>query len=167
MGGKDAMRWSGGMWHKLKILITDFSFLGFSPVFVHHFFTEDFISLLVYGRFHFFIIVRNLPFLYCTEYSVVCLDCGIFISVSFIYKRETNPHVNKIIKNKNTFAFAYPVDLSTPPCSTNNKRTAEKNLPSFDGSAFHKPSIIVSHSNGFTPTQHSLSFSIVTDIASV
>jgi hypothetical protein len=113
------MRWSGGMWHKLKILITDFSFLGFSPVFVHHFFTEDFISLLVYGRFHFFIIVRNLPFLYCTEYSVVCLDCGIFISVSFIYKRETNPHVNKIIKNKNTFAFAYPVDLSTPPCSTN------------------------------------------------
>jgi hypothetical protein len=30
----------------------------------------------------------------------------------------------------------------------------------FDGSAFHKPSI-VSHSNGFTPTQHSLSLSKV------
>src|SRR6202046_5958074 len=70
MGGKNTMRLSGGMWHKLKILITDFSFLGFCP--------SVCISFL-YGRFHFFsvrkipyfFIVRNIPLLYyCTEYGI-------------------------------------------------------------------------------------------------
>ena len=56
MGGKDTMRLSGGMWHKLKILITDFSFLGFFP---------SVCILFLYGIFHYFIIARNM------EYSVI------------------------------------------------------------------------------------------------
>ena len=78
--------------------------------------TRSFVSVYcfsLYGIFHFFI-VRNIPL------SFLRLRNFPLCSISFVYKRETNLHVNKKIKkNKNTFAFAYPVDLSTPPCSTN------------------------------------------------
>ena len=48
---------------------------------------------------------------HCTEYSI-----SLLYGVVFPLSIKGRPK-----KNKKTFAFAYPVDLSTPPCSTNSQ----------------------------------------------